>query len=88
MTYTVHKSIASHAYGSNKQWKLVNIYCKATKTYFSSNDMGMNIQRRTILCCGTFSIAKTSRFVRKQPILCEIRGNYIDNGIDDLNIPF
>ena len=58
------------------------IHCKATKNYFSSSDIGMDIQRRA------FSMAKISRFVRKQPVLCELQGNYLDNEIDDLNMPF
>ena len=33
-------------------------------------------------------MAKISRFVRKQPVLRELQGNYIDNKIDDLNMPF
>ena len=33
-------------------------------------------------------MAKTSWFVRKQPVLHELQGNYIDNKIDDLNMPF
>ena len=33
-------------------------------------------------------MAKISRFVRKQPVLREFQGNYTDNEIDDLNMPF
>ena len=48
MTYTVHTSIASHAYNSNRQRKLAPTFyirCKATKTYFSSSDIGMDMLR-------------------------------------------
>ena len=37
---------------------------------------------------GTFAMAKISLLVRKQPVLRELRGNYVDNKFYDLNIPF
>ena len=33
-------------------------------------------------------MAKILLLVRKQPVLREFRGNYVDNKIYDLNIPF
>ena len=33
-------------------------------------------------------MAKILQFIRKQPVLRELRGNYVDNKIYDLNITF